>query len=123
MRVTAAEAARILGCSRNHVYRLARQGRLPRTGAPQKWAGYNRETVETYSLQQLGARGPSGHPYWMSVSEAADILGVTPARVRQLARSGRIPALRHTRVWVFRRHQLEVVANARDARKFAGEWG
>lgn len=116
MRITAAEAARILGCSRNHVYRLARQGRLPRAGKPNGWGQYDREVVEALSLVALPQLG-GGHDYWATTTEAAEILGVSVERVRQLATTGRVPAVRHGRRWVFRRDQLEVVANARDARK------
>ena len=63
------------------------------------------------------------HPWWVDVAGAAAILAVSRERVRQLAVQGRVPALRHHGRWLFRRHQLEVVANARDARKLAGEWG
>lgn len=122
MGLTAEEAARILGRSRNHVYRLARLGRLPRDGEPQKWAQYDRETVEALSLAALPQYG-GGHPYWATTDEAATILGVSTTRVRQLVAAGRLPAVRHGRRWVFRRDQLEVVANARDARKYAAEGG
>ena len=110
----------MLGCSRNHVYRLARQGRLVADGAEHSWRRFPLEAVERASLEML--RG-GGHPYWASTVEAAQILGVTEERARQLAGRGRIPAVRHRGRWLFRRKQLAVVANARDARKQAGEWG
>lgn len=54
---------------------------------------------------------------WISTSEAAEILHVTDVRVRQLVDAGRLPAERddlgHYR---YRRAQVEVIANARDAR-------
>lgn len=91
MGITAAQAARNLGCSRNHVYRLARQGRLPRGGEPHTWGRYDRATIEALSLATLGQHG--GHEYWATTAGAADILGVTPNRVRQLADLGRVPAV------------------------------
>lgn len=115
--LTAAKAAEVIGCSRNHVYRLARQGRLAREGAPNKWRRYPLEAVERTALELLGGGG--GRPYWATTAEAAEaaeILGVTSERVRQLADRGRIPAVRHRARWFFRREQLEVVANARDCR-------
>lgn len=121
MNLTAAEAAQVLGCSPNHVYRLAREGRLPREGAPNAWRRYPLDQVERASLEMLPGRG--AHAYWATTREAAQILGVTRERVRQLADRDRIPAVRHHDRWFFRRAQLEVVATARDARKLAGEWG
>lgn len=118
MRITAEEAARILGCSRNHIYRLARQGRLPRNGEPQKWAQYDQEAVEALALAWL-PRYRGGHGYWATRQEAADALGVSVGRVRRLVAAGRLPAVRHGRRWIFRRDQLEVVANARLARRLA----
>ena len=47
----------------------------------------------------------------------AEILGVTPNRVRQLVDRGFLPAVRHEGRWYFRRHQVEVIANAREARR------
>ena len=110
----------MLGCSRNHVYRLARQGRLVADGAAHTWRRFTLEAVERASLEML--RG-GGHPYWATTAEAAEVLGVSEERVRQLAGRGRIPAVRHHGRWFFRRGQLEVVTTARNARKFAGEWG
>jgi excisionase family DNA binding protein len=123
MGLTAAEAATVLGCSVNHVYRMARQGRLPRSGARGTWAGFDADVVERVSLERLHRRTLVGHPWWADVAEAATVLGVSRERVRQLAAQGRVPAVRHQGRWLFRRHQLEVVANARNARKFAGAWG
>ena len=123
MGLTAAEAATVLGCSVNHVYRLSRQGRLPRNGAPGTWGGYDAAVVERVSLDRLDRRVLGDHPWWVDVAEAAAILEVSRERVRQLAAHGRVPAVRHEGRWLFRRRQLEVVANARNARKFAGEWG
>jgi len=44
------------------------------------------------------------------------MLGVTRKRVLQLVQAERIPPVRHNDRWYFRRHQAEVVANAREAR-------
>ena len=120
--MTAAEAAEVIGCSHNHVYRLARQGRLAKTREPGKWRGFNLEDVEQVSLAYVTRPSP-GHPYWATVVEAADILGVSRERVRQLAVRGRVPAIRHHSYWLFRRRQLEVVGKSREARKLAREWG
>jgi len=44
---------------------------------------------------------------WLSVAQAASLLGVSPGRVRQLAASGQLPARRFGRAWVIRRADLE----------------
>lgn len=114
--LTAKEAAAIIGCSRNHVYRLVNQGRLP-TVSPQKWAQLDPAEVERFSLARLPSR-VRAHHYWASTTEAAAILGVSRERVHQLVAAERIPAVRHHDTWLFRRNQLEVVANAREARHY-----
>ncbi|WP_414689820.1 helix-turn-helix domain-containing protein [Nocardioides sp.] len=57
------------------------------------------------------------HHYWADTREAADLLGVTIKRVHQLIRKEFLPAVQapYGR-WYFRRAQLEVVTNARNAR-------
>ncbi len=56
--------------------------------------------------------------YWITGQRAADVLGVNVARLNALAVKGFIPHETHadgTRL--YRREQLEVVANAREARR------
>lgn len=45
----------------------------------------------------------------MSASEAAAILHVTPKRAQFLARTGRVPAVRVGRRWLFPRRELEAL--------------
>lgn len=45
----------------------------------------------------------------LSVAEAAALLHLNPKRVQFLARSGRLPAARLGRKWLFPRHQLEAM--------------
>jgi predicted site-specific integrase-resolvase len=55
--------------------------------------------------------------HWIGTRSAAQILGVSVRRVRQLAALGLLPAMHDTRGNLrFRRAQVEVIANARDAR-------
>ena len=117
--ITAKEAAGILDVTSQSVHKYVCAGIIPK-GQKHVSGGLDRDTVERVSLARLQLRRrPGPHPYWATTREATEILGVSRARVRQLAERGRIPAVWHEGHWYFRRHQIEVVANARDARKWA----
>ena len=45
----------------------------------------------------------------LTTTQAADILGVKQARVRQLILAGRLPARKHGRDWIIRERDLEFV--------------
>jgi molybdopterin-binding protein len=45
----------------------------------------------------------------LGVAEAATLLHLNPKRVQYLARTGRLPAVRLGRKWLFPRHQLEAM--------------
>ena len=51
------------------------------------------------------------------------MFGVSVTRLNQLARAGKLPAVQHNGSRFYRRHQLEVIANARDARWHGGKFG
>ena len=58
-----------------------------------------------------------GHPYWVTVPEAAEVLGVVASRVRVLMNREKIPFVTAPNGRRYaRRHQLDVIANARAAR-------
>ena len=100
------------------MYRLVSQGVIPKA-VKHAHGGLERADVERVALD----RWKPGHPYWATSTEVAELLSVTPTRVRQLVDRGFLPAVRHHGRWFFRRHQIEVVANARDARKLRGTLG
>ena len=117
--ITAKEAAGILDVTSQSVHKYVCAGIIPKA-EKNAHGGLDRDAVEQVSLTRLPLRRrPGPHPYWATTREATEILGVSRARVRQLAERGRIPAVWHEGHWYFRRHQIEVVANARDARKWA----
>ena len=119
--LTAKEAAGILDVTSQTVHKMVCAGIIPK-GMKHARGGLDRDAVEQVSLARLPLRRrPGPHPYWATTREAAEVLGVSRARVRQLADSGRIPAVwrEDGHHWYFRRPQLEVVANAREARKWA----
>jgi excisionase family DNA binding protein len=53
---------------------------------------------------------------WLTTDAVADVLGVSQTRVRQLVHKGYLPAVNWQGHYFFGRPQVEVVANARDAR-------
>ncbi|WP_414689819.1 helix-turn-helix domain-containing protein [Nocardioides sp.] len=66
---------------------------------------------ESVSTRFARIRHGKPHHYWADTREAADLLGVTGKRVRQLIRTDLLPAVQATNGrWYFRRAQLEVVA-------------
>jgi len=114
--ITAKQAAVILDVTPRYVDRLVSDGKLPKAVRHAK-AGLDRDVVERVSLDRLRRSRP--HRYWASSQEAAEILDLTRKQVGVLASLDQVPAVRHRGRWYFRRHQLEVVANARDAMKWA----
>ena len=111
--LTASEAAEIIGVTEQSVHRLVHQGRLDKA-VKNAHRGLDRESVEAAALARVPARG--GHPYFLTATEASTLLGVTPKRVHHLAGKGFLPFVEHNGRRLFRRPQLEVVANARKAR-------
>lgn len=116
--VTLRQAAHILGCTPATVRRHVLAGRLP-TGEPQRHRTLSRADVEALALQVYDHRRHRDDPdsYWVTGQRAADILGVNIARLNQLVAKGFLPFEVHadgTRL--YRREQLAIVANAREAR-------
>jgi len=110
--ISGKEAAKILGITELSVRRLVQQGVLHKPAKYQRFA-LDLAEVEQVALQ----RYRPGHPYWLTTTEAAKLLEVTPTRVRQLVARGFVPAVVHQDRSYFRRPQLEVIANARESRK------
>ncbi len=113
--VTLAEAALILGCSVTGVRRLIADGALPPTDR-YRHRQLARADVEALALLIYGWRAhlDDVEPYWLTGERAAGVLGVNVTRLNQLAARGFLPFETHadgTRL--YRREQLEVVAQAR----------
>lgn len=112
--VTCSEAAAILGLTRREVAHLVKSGDLERHhGRLLSRAEVEDLAASTYPWKRA-AQQPQAAPYWLTGQRAADALGVNRARLGQLADAGRLPFVRHrdgTRL--YRRAQLEVIANAR----------
>jgi hypothetical protein len=71
--------------------------------------------VEALALRRLNPRTAAPDSYWVGTKEAAQLLGVNRARVRQLA-AGLLPFEETPHGYALRREQLLTVANARRAR-------
>ena len=54
---------------------------------------------------------------WLTTRDAATLLGVSDRQVRYLVAEDKLPAARRGKGDLFRRAQLEVMANGREARK------
>lgn len=102
--ITRAEAAAILGIAEATVARWRREGLLlEQRGGRRLFSSAEVEAV---------AANP-----WLTGAQAAEILGVSHVRVSQLADVGRIPVhVTKSGQRVYRKKQIEVVANARVAR-------
>lgn len=119
--VTYSEAAHILGVTPSTVRRHVLAGRLTAHRKPYKHRTLSRAEVEGLAKQTYRYRRHIYDPesYWVTNERAAAILGVNRARLNQLAASDLIPFELHASgTPLYRRRQLEVVANAREAR-----WG
>lgn len=113
--ITAAQAAEILDVDIQQVYNLASRGTLARHKPPHVRLAYDLDEIEQRSLARIKLHA-TGHPYWVNANEAAAFLGVHRSRARQLLVEDRLPSVTaaNGRRYV-RRHQLEVIANAREA--------
>ena len=108
-RVTTFDAAHILGCSPGEAKALlARPRRLTLA------------KVEAFALEHYSWRRHTHDPesYWVTVSQAAELRGVSIQRVKQLLDKDFLPYSVHkTGTRLMRREQLETVANARLSRR------
>jgi excisionase family DNA binding protein len=106
------QAAPVLGCSPDDARHILCDRRLP---LPE----VEHLALRTYPWRRFMNDARS---YWVTVRQAARILGVSRQRVQQLLEADRLPyevASGGTRL--MRRRQLETVARARMARRFGLE--
>ena len=79
---------------------------------------YDLDAVEVgaQSRYRPGAHRHDRFSYWVGTAQAAEILGLSTARVKQLCAAGKIPYVFHrSGARLMRRHQVEGMANAREA--------
>ncbi len=106
---TVFDAAHILGCSPQEAKAPLGQRRQ-----------LTLEKIETVALEHYPWRRHTHDPesYWVTVGQAAEILGVSTQRVKQLLAKNFLPYSVHkTGARLMRREQLETVANARLSRR------
>ena len=117
MLITAAEAAEILGMQLQSVYDAASRGRLHRHASSHVRRAYDHTEIEALSLARIRRQHHEPHPYWATTEEAAAALGVSYSNVPLMMMAGRLPyeTAANGRRYL-RRHQLEVIANARETR-------
>jgi hypothetical protein len=80
---------------------------------------YELEAVESSALDhyQPSAHRADRFSYWLTSSTAAELMGVSPARVKRMVSADRLPYMtHHSGLRLLRRHQVEVIANARESR-------
>ena len=111
--ISGAEAAEILGIHELSVSRLVGRGIL-RKAIPHRKIGLDRADVERLALERYARRD---HRYWTTTAGAAEILGVTANRVRQLVDRGSCRRFATTVAGTSGGIRVEVIANARESRK------
>lgn len=82
-------------------------------------APYELEAVERAALEhyQPSAHRADRFSYWLTSGTAAELMGVSPARVKRMVAADRLPFVTHrSGLRLLRRHQVEVIANARESR-------
>lgn len=83
---------------------------------------YDLDVVEGVAQTRYrpGAHRRDRFSYWVGTAQAAEILGLSTARVKQLCTAEKIPFVFHrSGARLMRRHQVEVMANVRGGRRFA----
>lgn len=117
--ITRDEAAHILAVHVATVDRMIRRGELSPT-RKHATAQLSRDELEHLALttRPIHRLTASDDSYWVGRNGAATILQRSERRVQQLADAGRLPFEVHADSgWrLYRRHQLEVIGNARRAR-------
>lgn len=114
--ITYAEAQVILNRSISWIAERVLDGTLSR-GPRYKKATLSRAEVEQLAVRLWRPRRHVPNGYWCTRNEAATILGISPAWVSQLAKTGRLPVLRpQVRNLLLRRAQIEVIARTWTAR-------
>ncbi len=117
--VTLSQAARILGTSKSSARRLVHAGRLRSHGGRHEHRMLSQADVEAPACELYHWRAHTHDPesYWVTGEAAAELMGVSGARMRKMAAEDRLPCVVHVDgIRPYRRAQLDTLANSRDAR-------
>jgi excisionase family DNA binding protein len=111
-------AAHILAMSKRTLMQLMDSGQLPTVRVRGRQGRLLRDDVETYAAAHfMPRRYRRPDSYFVTSAGAAELLGISKPRVIQLADGGFLPYLVACNGWrLYRRQQIEVVANSRTAR-------
>jgi hypothetical protein len=101
--ISAAEAAKILGMHEFSIARLVRQGGLHK---PRKHA---RDALDLAEVERVALKRYRPGGYWMKGGEVAETLGLCRSRIRQLAASGELSAVKCEGQWLYQVTSREVV--------------
>jgi hypothetical protein len=134
------EAQTMLGCGEYRVARAIEAGQIEQRSAPRAWPSLSRSSVEAFASvwaeerarneaaaearriaeERRGSSVPDDEHEWLNAREAALVLNLSPTRVGQLARDGRLPhSVARGKRW-YRRDHVELVARARQFRRQDG---
>jgi hypothetical protein len=127
--ISITEAAIIIGCSASRVGELVRTGLIEQRKAATRMPSIDRRSAEAYAevwraqverwclqREQRSSGPPKDGQVWFGTTTTALVLGISTARVRQLARADRLPyTQRGARRWFSRTH-VEQIAAARSVR-------
>ena len=118
--VTIFEAAHVLGCPLATARELLEERGL----AIGSGLTARLDDLEELAVTQYKWKAHIDDPdsYWVTVSQAAEILDLSTQRVKQLLGQDRLPHVEHhSGVRLMRRAQVEILANARVARVLGSE--
>ncbi len=110
-RISAIEAAEILGCTVATVQRHIAADRL-HDETLDSGEAISRAEVEAMAAELYPWRRHVHDPksYWVTGAQAADVLGISISRLDQLSDAHQIPFVRHEdRTRLYRRRQLELL--------------
>jgi excisionase family DNA binding protein len=120
------QAAHMLAMSKRTLVKLMDSGELPTVRGRGHQGRLLRDDVETYAVNHFTPRRYSRpDSYFVTTAGAAELLGISRPRVIQLGCKGVIPFLVcPSNGWrLYRRDQIDVIANSRLARGFGFGWG
>jgi predicted XRE-type DNA-binding protein len=135
--ITQHKAAEILGVHKSRVAKLVAQGNLKsrggrkasldrsevaalaewRAGAPQRAQEARAHRAAERAAERTWRSPPDDDHDWLSVSQVAELLGVTRVAVGKRCARGRLPYTEHGGMRWVRRDLLELVQNARKAKR------